>query len=153
VKNYSVDNMFSKIKSFEPFYTRTASSSDIYSDEGFFVIENSSGKLHKRVVEDVKTKRSHVVDGHELIVDESVETTCEAFQVPVDHIVIQTTTFFYKTNPKSNVQMVVVGTTANNATVQQHDTNRYDGFVPSDYYFDCVGDKGEDISVFLSLFN
>jgi hypothetical protein len=161
VDNYSVLKLFRNIKLFDQYYNGSSTKSDIYSGEGVFTIEN--GKLYKIVINDVKTKKYTLNQDQDqdqyqnknkfgLILDESYETKCDASQVPFDHVTIQLTSFFYKIHPKSTIQMVIVG---EKRTPTQSDSkiitkNTYDEFMPYDFYFDGVG---EDISVFLSMFN
>ena len=152
VNNYSVIKLFRNITIFDQYYSGSSTKSDIYSGEGVFTIEN--GKLYKIIINDVKTKEYNNDNQNKfgLIVDESYETKLEASQVPIEHVTIQLTSFFYKIHPKSNIQMVIVGEkqTPNQSGDSQITKNTYEGFVPYDFYFDGVG---EDISVFLSMFN
>ena len=141
---YNPEQLFHNIKSFEQFYNGCSTKTDFYSDEGVFTIENST--LYKINIEDVKTKKYNFNDTFELIVDESRETKTEVSQMPIDHTTIELTSFFYKINPKSTIQMVVIGV----KHLPMQPKNKYEGFVPYDYYFDGID---EDISVFLSQFN
>jgi hypothetical protein len=152
VDNYSVLKLFRNIRLFDQYYSGSSTKSDIYSAEGVFTIEN--GKLYKIVINDVKTKTKEYKQNQNnfgLIVDESYETKCDASQVPVDHVTITLTSFFYKIHPKSTIQMVVIGEkrTPTPQSESKITNNTYDEFVPYDFYFDGVG---EDISVFLSMF-
>lgn len=155
VDNYSVIKLFRNINIFDQYYSGSSTKSDIYSAEGVFTIEN--GKLCKIVINDVKTKKytlnqDQTTNKFGLIIDESYETKLEASQVPIDHITIQLTSFFYKIHPKSTIQMVVIGEkrTPTPQSESKISKTTYDEFVPYDFYFDGVG---EDISVFLSMFN
>ena len=152
VDNYSVIKLFRNINIFDQYYSGSSTKSDIYSAEGVFTIEN--GKLYKIVINDVKTKECKQNQNNKfgLIVDDSNETKCDASQVPLEHITIQLTSFFYKIHPKSTIQMVVVGEKRTPAPQSESKItkNTYEEFMPYDFYFDGVG---EDISVFLSMFN
>ncbi len=116
------------IGSMDKYYRQTKTQTEIYTDEGIFVIENN--KIYKLGIDDIRITKNLDSNMFHLILDESVVTREETTQLPKHNIVIPTTNFYYSLDPKSKIKFVIEG------GYNKVSNNKYDGFIPTDCYFE-----------------
>ena len=147
LENYNINEILIKKNNFDKYYEKTYDRIDIFSPEGMFVIDkNSMCKLTDSIDKPIKTIYKFYND-ISLIIDESTYNKSEVFQIPVNHIHVNTVSFIYKIN-NNKTKMVIEGSYCNN---RNDVIDKYEGFTPSNLYFtDC---DINEINVFLKALN
>ena len=147
LENYNINEILIKKNNFDKYYEKTYDRIDIFSPEGMFVIDkNSMCKLTDIIDKPIKTIYKFYND-ISLIIDESTYNKSEVFQIPVNHIHVNTVSFIYKIN-NNKTKMVIEGSYCNN---RNDVIDKYEGFTPSNLYFtDC---DINEINVFLKALN
>jgi hypothetical protein len=141
VNNFSVDKLVNQVQSLDKYFKGTKTHTVVYSDDGMYVLQNN--KIYKSVIVDVETTKCMTLGDFELIGDETTMTLEETHQIPPNHIMLQSTLFYYSQSPKANVQLVIEGDSKNTS------------FTPTDFYFEVSGDIDnylikEELNIFLS---
>lgn len=149
IENYNPDKIANKIPALDKHYHSTTRITEIFSDEGIFIIDSKNcNKIN--IISDGLTKLNN------LLIDKSKYTTEISHHIPLAHIHIQTTRFYYCINPKTKLRLVIEGSTPKN----QSASDKYADFIPTDFYFEVLNEKtdtelinNDDLNVFLSLLN
>ena len=126
IDNYEVSELFKKIGEIDKLYKYTKDKIELFTDDGIFTIEDNS-MYQLKVADCDKIEKDW---DYKLIVDKSTYTKDLVYQLPPNHIVLSTTQFFYALSFKSNVKLVIEG------IYNGGGANKYDGFTPTDFYFD-----------------
>jgi DNA polymerase elongation subunit (family B) len=145
IENYNINKLANKMTLFVNgnYYSETKNELFIYSDDGFFKIDDKN-ILKINVISD-KVNRTQ---SKGLIIDESkiMYETCN--YIPFNHVSEKVTKFIYKINSKSKLKLVIEGFYEENI------------FLPKDFYFEtnieekiCNPIIKDDLNEFLSLLN
>ena len=140
---------------------------EIYCDEGIYLINHNN--CYKFIVsnENIVNK---TLNGVNYVIDESYITKTHAYQIPYDHISINITKIYYGLPYKNNLKnqnqnliyLVVEGVKNMKPNYDNNydTTNRYENFVPNNFYFEVFVKEPIDtilqkeiMNVFLSLLN
>jgi len=147
IDNYNIAEVLNKKNNFDKYYEKSYNRIDIFSSEGMFVIDKTSMyKLNNIIDKPLKTADKFYKD-MSLIIDDSSYNKSEVFQLPVNHIHINTVSFIYTIN-NNKTKMVIEGTYDTTYTLVN---DKYKGFTPTDIYFTDFGIN--EINVFLMALN
>lgn len=145
IENYNIVDILNKKNNFDKYYEKTYNRIDIFSPEGMFIIDESSMYKLTNIVDRPLKILNNFYKNTSLILDETLYNKNEVFQLPVNHIQINTVSFIYKIN---NTKMIIEGTYNNNHNVV---IDKYEEFTPTDIYFTDFGIN--EINVFLMALN
>ncbi len=137
LQNYKPSDLFKHFTVLDKYFLRENVIQEIYSEEGMFRINGN--KIYKLFV----TDKPVIYMDKDFIIDKSIISTREYYQIPTNHIANMITQYIYQT--KSGIHMVVEGTFSKNKI-----NDKYLGYEPNNFYFN-VQSENEDLSVFLSI--
>jgi hypothetical protein len=161
IDGYNTSKLSSRLMSLDKYFTNKHSQTEIYSDEGSFIINDVH--LYKLSVKDeIIIKIKNYCNNFNALVDNSIITKTETSQLPIKFELLHTTSFYYKTSPASSIQLVIHGkyilTHITDVNINAKD--KYNNFIIVDFYFEVANNIDihnslfkEELSVFLSMFN
>ena len=161
IDGYTTSKLSSKLMAFDKYFINKHSQTEIYSDEGLFIINDVH--VYKLSVQDENiTKLVNFCNNYHVLIDNSIITKTETSQIPIKFELLNTTYFYYKTSTASNLQLVINGkynpTQITDINVNIKD--KYNMFTVIDFYFEVANNIDihnslfkEELSVFLSMFN
>lgn len=138
IEKYNVSKIEKKLHLLNTFVKNITIHTEIYSEHGMYFVNKTD--IYKLNIESDKSyKFSH--NGYDFIIDESIVSKENVFQIPADHESIELITWSYNLN---HVNLVV--------------EFRSIGVVPQNIYFEVPDDIQiysvlNDLDVFLSLIN
>ena len=167
IENYHPSKLIKKMENLDTYFISKQEVVEIYCDEGIYLINQNN--CFKLIVsnENVVNKS---LNGVNYLIDDSVITKINGYQIPPDHISINITKYYYGLPYKNNLKnqnqnliyLVVEGVKNMKPNYDNnYDTvNRYENFVPNNFYFEVFVKEPIDtilqkeiINVFLSLLN
>jgi hypothetical protein len=161
IDGYNTSKLCSILMSLDKYFTNNHSQTEIYSDEGSFIIDDVH--LYKLSVKDeLIIKIKNYCNNFDALVDNSIITKTETSQIPIKFELLHTTSFYYKTSPAANIQLVIHGKYILNhiIDVNTNAKDKYNNFIIIDFYFEVANNIDihnsifkEELSVFLSMFN
>jgi hypothetical protein len=160
IDGYNASKLSSKLMSLDKYFINKHSQTEIYSDEGSFIINDVH--VYKLFVQDENiTKLANFCNNFNVLIDNSIITKTETSQIPIKFAVLHTTTFYYKTALASNMQLVIHGKYNPAQITDIHVMkDKYNKFTIIDFYFEVANNIDihnslfkEELSVFLSMFN
>jgi hypothetical protein len=143
LEKYIVGDVMKNISEIDKYYTGSENCIEIFSEEGMYHV--TTNKIYKLNIIDEKITNITHPDGINLVVDKSTVSYVEVHHVPSYHIMIYTAHFIYQTKP-NGVKLIIEGIYNSNHSK----TDKYVGFMPSDFYFE-VNSEFDDLNGFLSL--
>ena len=166
IKNYKPIDILKKIKVIDCYFYNTKNSIEIISDDGIFYIDNKRFYKINVILDELFELRSNNFD---LLLDKSKYNNDVVYQLPLEHINSNITTFYYNINIKSKIKLVIEGKydatdneISNNEITNNGEKiiNKYHNFIPTNFYFEVSNEKtdfellnNDDLNVFLSLLN
>ena len=159
IDGYNASKLSSKLMSLDKYFINKHSQTEIYSDEGSFIINDVH--VHKLSVQDEPIiKLTKFCNNFNVLIDNSIITKTETSQIPPKFELLHTTTFYYKTSSSSNIQLVINGKYKPIHISDVNSTDKYNKFTIIDFYFEIANNIDihnllfkEEIGVFLSMFN
>ena len=167
IENYNPNKLMKKLDKLETYFLMKKDIVEIYCDEGIYLINHNN--CYKFIVsnENIVNK---TLNGVNYVIDESYITKTHAYQIPYDHISINITKIYYGLPYKNNLKnqnqnliyLVVEGVKNMKPNYDNNydTTNRYENFVPNNFYFEVFVKEPIDtilqkeiMNVFLSLLN
>ena len=175
IKDYNLNLLKQKFYKLDEYFRNKETFIEVFSPEGFFNIDNNN--LYKLIAID-KQKYICKYETYNLLFDNSYfEKECVS-QIPIDHIILNMTKFYYEygeygknTNkdhvkPKSNKSnnninksfLILVIEGIYETKIQNDNKDKYCDFIPINFYFlinesfDNILIKN-DLNVFLSMLN
>ena len=167
IENYNPSKIITKMEKLDTYFISKQEVVEIYCDEGIYLINHNN--CYKFIVsnENIVNK---TLNGVNYVIDESYITKTHAYQIPYDHISINITKIYYGLPYKNNLKnqnqnliyLVVEGVKNMKPNYDNNydTTNRYENFVPNNFYFEVFVKEPIDtilqkeiINVFLSLLN
>ena len=156
IKNYNPLYILKKQKAIDEFYFSNKNIIEIITDDGIFYIDNKN--FYKMNIITDKLLELRIKD-LELLLDKSVNKNEIVHQLPFNHINTHITKFYYATNSKSKIKLVVEGKYETNELIDNK-SNKYTNFTPINFYFEMPNEitdfellNNDDLNVFLSLLN
>lgn len=159
IDGYNTSKLTSKLISLDKYFINKHSQTEIYSDEGTFIINDVH--VYKLSVQDENIiKLTNYCNHFNALIDNSIITKTETSQIPPKFELLHTTTFYYKTSSSSNIQLVINGKYNPTQLTDVNSTDKYNKFTIIDFYFEIANNIDihnllfkEEIGVFLSMFN
>ena len=160
IDGYNTSTLSSRLMSLETYFTNKHSQTELYSDEGSFIINDVH--LYKLSVKDEPImKFVNFCNNYTVLIDNSMITKTETNQIPIKFELLHTTSFYYKISPSSNIQLVIHGKYTPTQLMDVNiNANAKDNFIIVDFYFEVANNIDihnslfkEELSVFLSMFN
>jgi hypothetical protein len=159
IDSYNTSKLSSKLISLDKYFINKRSQTEIYSDEGTFIINDVH--VHKLSVQDKPIiELANYCNNFNVLIDNSIITKTETSQIPIKFELLHTTYFYYKTSSASNIQLVINGKYNPIHTSDVNSTDKYNKFTIIDFYFEIANNIDihnllfkEEIGVFLSMFN
>ena len=159
IDDYNTSKLSSKLTLLDKYFINKHAQTEIYSDEGSFIINDVH--LYKLSVKDETIiKISNFCNNYNVLLDKSVITTTETNQIPAKFALLHTTSFNYKTSAASNLQLVIHGKYNPVVVPDVNIKDKYNKFTIIDFYFEVENNIDihnllfkEELSVFLSVFN
>ena len=167
IENYNPSKIITKMEKLDTYFISKQEVVEIYCDEGIYLINHNN--CYKFIVsnENIVNK---TLNGVHYVIDESYITKTHAYQIPYDHISINITKIYYGLPYKNNLKnqnqnliyLVVEGVKNMKPNYDNNydTTNRYENFVPNNFYFEVFVKEPIDtilqkeiMNVFLSLLN
>ena len=167
IENYHPSKLIKKMENLDTYFISKQEVVEIYCDEGIYLINHNN--CYKFIVsnENIVNK---TLNGVNYVIDESYITKTHAYQIPYDHISINITKIYYGLPYKNNLKnqnqnliyLVVEGVKNMKPNYDNNydTTNRYENFVPNNFYFEVFVKEPIDtilqkeiMNVFLSLLN
>ena len=153
VTNYKIGDLFGRINEFEKYYKYTKEIIYIYADEGIFTVDD--GKLYRLNISD--NDECKKIGDLDFIIDSSLIEKEQVYQLPYNHTIMKTTQFYFAPSVKSNVKLVLEGTynklSSSLFPRRVGPQYKYDGFSPSNFYFEVIdkesGSIKDDLAIFL----
>ena len=159
INNYNPNNLLKKIKLIDKYFYGTKNNIEIVSDDGIFYIDNN--KFYKlNIISDDLSKLNN--NNNELLIDKSIYNKDITHQLPLEHIILNVTTFYYSINVKSKIKLVIEGKYEDENFNFEilNNTNKYQNFIPTNFYFEVPNEKNDfeilnndDLNVFFSMLN
>ena len=156
IKNYNPIHILQKQKTIDEFYFSNKNIIEIISDDGIFYIDNKNFYKINVISDKLVQLRSKDL---ELLLDKSVYKNEIVHQLPFNHTNTHITKFYYATNSKSKIKLVVEGKYETNELIDNK-SNKYANFTPINFYFEMPNEitdfellNNDDLNVFLSLLN
>ena len=150
IKNYNIKDIKKKLEPLHIYFVNEQKYIQFYSNEGIFIIENI--KIFKLNILDVKLEY-YKLNNVELVIDKSIVVKEICYQLPMNSINNNITTFYYQLHKKSKVKLIIEG-------ISQTDiiTDNYKNYIPTNFYFEISPEFEinnlfikEEINEFLSL--
>ena len=169
IENYNPNKLIKKLDKLETYFLMKKDIVEIYCDEGIYIIDNNN--CYKRNIsnENIVNK---TVNGVNYVIDETVITNENVYQIPPDHISINITKFYYglpnannlKNQNQNLINLVIEGIKNMKPNYDNnynnYGENKYENFSPNNFYIEVfmkenidVNLQKEIINVFLSLLN
>ena len=170
IENYNPNKLIKKLDKLETYFLMKKDIVEIYCDEGIYIIDNNN--CYKRNIsnENIVNK---TVNGVNYVIDETVITNENVYQIPPDHISINITKFYYglpnanqfKNQNQNMINLVIEGVknmkpNYDNKYDNNYDESKYDNFLLNNFYIEVFFKENIDtilqkeiINVFLSLLN
>ena len=166
IENYNPNKLMKKLDKLETYFLMKKDIVEIYCDEGIYIIDNNN--CYKRNIsnENIVNK---TVNGVNYVIDETVITNENVYQIPPDHISINITKFYYglpnanqfKNQNQNMINLVIEGVKKMKPNYDNnYDENKYDNFLLNNFYIEVFFKENIDtilqkeiINVFLSLLN
>lgn len=150
IDNYNLNKLTKKIKLLDRYLYGTKTNIEIISEDGIYYIDNNNfNKIN--IISDSLNKLKN--DTFELLLDKSIYNRENVHQLPLEHIVLNITTFYYVINAKSKIKLVIEGK-------YEENTNNNNHFIPTNFYFEVPNEKNnfeildnDDLNVFFSILN
>lgn len=138
IENYNVSKLEKKLPLLNTFVKNTTIHTEIYSEYGMYFV-NKTGIYKLNIESDKSYKATH--NGYDFIIDESIVSKENVFQIPADHESIEIISWCYNLN---HVNLVIECQAL--------------GLFPQNIYFEVPDDIQidsalNDLDVFLSLIN
>jgi hypothetical protein len=149
INNYNLNKLTKKINLLNTYSHGTKTNIEIISEDGIYYIDNNN--FYKiNIISDSLNKLKN--DTFELLLDKSTYNRENVHQLPLEHIVLNITTFYYVINPKSKIKLVIEG------KYEENINNNH--FIPTNFYFEVPNEKNnfeildnDDLNVFFSILN
>jgi hypothetical protein len=159
IDSYNTSKLSSKLISLDKYFINKQSQTEIYSDEGSFIINDVH--VHKLSVQDEPIiKLTNFCNHFNVLIDNSMITKTKTSQIPIKFELLHTTSFYYKTSSASNIQLVINGKYNPTQITDVNMKDKYNKFTIIDFYFEVANNIDihnslfkEELSVFLSMFN
>jgi hypothetical protein len=167
IENYNPTKLMKKLEKLDTYFLCKKDIVEIYCDEGIYIIDNNN--CYKRIIlnENVVSKSLNDVN---YLVDETDVTNTSVYQIPPDHISINITKFYYglpnanqlKNQNQNMINLVIEGVKNMKPNYDNNydSKNKYENFLPNNFYFEVFYKENVDIilqkeiiNVFLSLLN
>jgi len=166
IENYNPNKLMKKLDKLETYFLMKKDIVEIYCDEGIYIIDNNN--CYKRNIsnENIVNK---TVNGVNYVIDETVITNENVYQIPPDHISINITKFYYglpnanqfKNQNQNMINLVIEGVKNMKPNYDNnYDESKYDNFLLNNFYIEVFFKENIDtilqkeiINVFLSLLN
>ena len=166
IENYNPNKLIKKLDKLETYFLMKKDIVEIYCDEGIYIIDNNN--CYKRNISNENIVNKTVNDVN-YVIDETVITNENVYQIPPDHISINITKFYYGL-PKANqfknqnqnmINLVIEGVKNMKPNYDNnYDESKYDNFLLNNFYIEVFFKENIDtilqkeiINVFLSLLN
>jgi hypothetical protein len=159
IKNYKPTDILKKIKLLDDYYLSTKKSIEIISDDGIFNIDEKNFYKINIILDKLVELRSSNL---ELLLDKTTINNVKVNHLPLNHINFCIISFCYAINSKSKIKLIIEGKyeTSEYETSEYKITNKYQNFIPANFYFEIPNEKtnfeilnNEDLNVFLSILN
>jgi hypothetical protein len=166
IENYNPNKLIKKLDKLDTYFLMKKDIVEIYCDEGIYIIDNNN--CYKRNIsnENIVNK---TVNGVNYVIDETVITNENVYQIPPDHISINITKFYYglpnanqfKNQNQNMINLVIEGVKNMKPNYDNnYDESKYDNFLLNNFYIEVFFKENIDtilqkeiINVFLSLLN
>lgn len=170
IENYNPSKLLKKLDKIDTYFLCKKDVIELYCEDGIYLVDNNN--CYKRNIsnENVVNKS---LNGVNLVIDESVITNTNVYQIPPDHISINITKFYYGLpnannlkNQNQNMINLVIECVKNmkpnydNNYDNNSGENKYENFIPNNFYIEVFFKEDIDIilqkeiiNVFLSLLN
>ena len=170
IENYNPNKLMKKLDKLDTYFLIKKDIVEIYCDEGIYMIDNNN--CYKRNIsnENIVNK---TVNGINYVIDETVITNENVYQIPTDHVSINITKFYYglpnanqfKNQNQNMINLVIEGVknmkpNYDNKYDNNYDESKYDNFLLNNFYIEVFFKEDIDIilqkeiiNVFLSLLN
>ena len=170
IENYNPNKLMKKLDKLDTYFLIKKDIVEIYCDEGIYMIDNNN--CYKRNIsnENIVNK---TVNGINYVIDETVITNENVYQIPTDHVSINITKFYYglpnanqfKNQNQNMINLVIEGVknmkpNYDNKYDNNYDESKYDNFLLNNFYIEVFFKENIDtilqkeiINVFLSLLN
>jgi len=166
IENYNPNKLIKKLDKLDTYFLIKKDIVEIYCDEGIYIIDNNN--CYKRNIsnENIVNK---TVNGVNYVIDETVITNENVYQIPPDHISINITKFYYglpnanqfKNQNQNMINLVIEGVKNMKPNYDNnYDESKYDNFLLNNFYIEVFFKENIDtilqkeiINVFLSLLN
>ena len=166
IENYNPNKLIKKLDKLETYFLMKKDIVEIYCDEGIYIIDNNN--CYKRNISNENIVNKTVNDVN-YVIDETVITNENVYQIPPDHISINITKFYYglpnanqfKNQNQNMINLVIEGVKNMKPNYDNnYDESKYDNFLLNNFYIEVFFKENIDtilqkeiINVFLSLLN
>jgi hypothetical protein len=158
INNYTPDKLLKKMQILDSYFNGTKNNTEIISDDGIFSIDKNNFYKINIILDELKKLKTQ--QNIELLLDKSTYNRDIVYQLPLEHIILKVTTFYYVVNPKSKIKLVIDGIYENDCINDIINENRYHDFIPINFYFEVPNEKkdfellnNDDLNVFFSILN
>jgi len=167
IENYNPCKLMKKLEKLDTYFLCKKDIVEIYCDEGIYIIDNNN--CYKRIILNENVVRKSLNDVNYLV-DETDVTNTSVYQIPPDHLSINTTKFYYglpnanqlKNQNQNMINLVIEGVKNMKPNYDNNydSKNKYENFLLNNFYFEVFYKENIDIilqkeiiNVFLSLLN